>query len=117
MNLSRIKYLRNELEAEQINLVELLEIEEAFMDLVKSGEYVPGEPVENAMASDMLNVLEYFVPTVEKTIYSWVKENFGESEALEPSWDIGSLAYEINCIPVDFGAEESSVGMLLDGYL
>ena len=28
----------------------------------------------------------------QKTIYNWVAENFGESEAEDPSWDIKSLA-------------------------
>ena len=68
---------------------------------------------ENAMASDMLDVLEGRVSTVEKTIYNWVKRNFGESEANNPSWDISALADEINNIPVIFGAEDSTLIKLL----
>lgn len=29
------------------------------------------------------------------TIYEWVKNNFGESEADDPSWDINALAEEL----------------------
>lgn len=29
-------------------------------------------------------------------IYNWVKDNFGESEADDPSWDINALATELN---------------------
>ena len=29
-------------------------------------------------------------------IYNWVKENFGESEADDPSWNIDALAGELN---------------------
>lgn len=32
---------------------------------------------------------------IEKIIYNWVKENFGESEADDPSWNIQLLAKEI----------------------
>ena len=32
---------------------------------------------------------------IEKIIYNWVKENFGESEADDPSWNIQLLAQEI----------------------
>lgn len=108
MNLTRIKYLRGELEAERIDLVELAEIEEAFM-----GMYVPGEPIENAMASDMLDVLETRVSPVERTIYHWVQANFGESEANDPSWDISSLAKAINETVVPFGAEYLSIGKII----
>ena len=31
----------------------------------------------------------------EKTIYEWVKNNFGESEADDPSWNISMLAEEL----------------------
>ena len=31
----------------------------------------------------------------EKIIYNWVKKNFGESEAEDPSWDIEALAEEL----------------------
>lgn len=33
---------------------------------------------------------------LEKIIYNWVAENFGKSEAEDPSWSIRELAKEIN---------------------
>lgn len=33
---------------------------------------------------------------IRKAIYEWVKQNFGESEADDPSWDIDALADEIS---------------------
>lgn len=32
---------------------------------------------------------------IEKIIYEWVKQNFGESEAEYPSWSIDALAEEL----------------------
>ena len=32
---------------------------------------------------------------LQKTIYEWVRENFGESEANDPSWNIGLLAQRL----------------------
>lgn len=32
---------------------------------------------------------------VDKIIYEWVKRNYGESEAHDPSWSIVELANEI----------------------
>ena len=32
---------------------------------------------------------------IKKFIYNWVKENFGESEAEDPSWSIGALAHDL----------------------
>lgn len=32
---------------------------------------------------------------IEKIIYEWVKQNFGESEAEDPSWSIDALAEEL----------------------
>lgn len=34
-------------------------------------------------------------PMIDKIIYNWVRENFGEAEALDPSWSIIELAHEI----------------------
>lgn len=34
-------------------------------------------------------------PMIDKIIYNWVKENFGEAEALDPSWSIIELAHEL----------------------
>ncbi len=33
---------------------------------------------------------------IEKIIYEWVKQNFGESEAENPSWSIEALAEELD---------------------
>ena len=110
MNISRLHYLRGELEAEEISLEELSEIESAFAAIPDDG--LP-EPRENAMASDMLNELENRITTVEKTIYRFVARNFGEPEANNPSWDISALANEINNIQVIFGAEDSTLIKLL----
>lgn len=114
MNLSRIMYLKGELEAEEIDLEELSEIEAAFAE-------VPDTELtdlrENATASDMLDVLRERVSIVEKTIYSAVKAGFGENEANDPSWDISYIAEAINEIPIYIGAEGRTIGELLGGEL
>ena len=33
---------------------------------------------------------------IKQTIYEWVKQNFGESEADDPSWDSDALADEVS---------------------
>lgn len=109
MQLGRIHQLRNALESEEISYSELAEITEAFDSLLESG--VDFDEIE--LASDMLDALEDHVTTVEKVIYNWVVENFDENEANDPSWDIASLANEINQIPVIHGAEDSKLGHLL----
>ena len=38
-----------------------------------------------------MNVEEEF----KKFLYEWVKKNFGESEADDPSWSIGALAHDL----------------------
>lgn len=89
MEIGRIKYLREELEAERIDLEELSEIETAFAQL-------PDEQLrdlgENAMASDMLDELEAAIPEIAWKIYDYVCENYGENEADDPSWAITPLA-------------------------
>ena len=97
MNISRIKYLRECLEEENIDLLELSEIEEAFKELDPS---TLRDLPENAMAGDMLDELEELISPVEWAIYDWVLENFGDSEANDPSWDIGGLAESINRMPI-----------------
>lgn len=93
MNLSRIKYLRECLEEENIDLVELSEIEEAFKELDPS---TLRDLPENAMAGDMLDELEEIISPVEWAIYDWVLEHFGDNEANNPSWDIQELAKHLN---------------------
>lgn len=112
MELSRIKYLREELAREEIDLLELSEIEVAFKELDPS---TLRDLPENAMAGDMLDELEDRVGEVEKTIYNWVSYQYGESEANDPSWNIGALAREIESIPMGMGAEVFSLGQLTRG--
>lgn len=92
MEIGRIKYLREELEAERIDLEELSEIEEAFSKL-------PDKQLrdlrENAMAADMLDELEEDLPEIAWIIYDYVCENFGDNEADDPSWHITPLAQHI----------------------
>lgn len=92
LSVNRIKYLREELEAEEIDLEEISEIEEAFK---KIPPHKLRDLPENALASDMLDELEEFVTPLEWAIYDYVVQNFGEDEANDPSWDIGFLANAI----------------------
>lgn len=112
MELTRIIYLKGELENECIATNEISEIEEAFAKV--PDDYLSDER-ENAMASDMLDVLESRVSTIEKTIYDWVFDNFGESEANDPSWNIGSLANELNSLTLERDGEDYKLSYLLDG--
>lgn len=100
LSINRIKYLREEVESGEADLLELSEIEEAF-------KQIPDDKLrdvrENALASDMLDELETLVSPLEWAIYDWVAENFGESEANDPSWDIGAL---VNNIEGKFTFEE-----------
>jgi hypothetical protein len=91
LSLARIKYLREELERTDepgIDLEELSEIEEAFKDF-------PDDQLrdlrENAMASDMLDELETLVSPLEIALFEYIEENYGESEALDPCYDMGSM--------------------------
>lgn len=93
MDLSRILYLRGELEAEEISYGELCEIEDAFKKIPDSELR---DDRESAMAADMLEELEARVTTTEKTIYNFVLNHYGESEANDPSWDISLLAQVID---------------------
>lgn len=95
MKLTRIKELRTYLEDECIDLTELSEIHEEFNKIpVDELRDLP----ENAMAEDELDELEDRVSPMEKAIYDWVEENFGESEAKDPSWDIHALAEHLNSL-------------------
>ncbi len=92
LSLTRIKYLRQELEDGTIDLTELSEIEEAFKDF--PDEQLRDER-ENAMASDMLDELETLISPLELELYEYIKENFGHSEADDPCYDLGQLANHI----------------------
>jgi DNA-directed RNA polymerase specialized sigma subunit len=92
LSINRIKYLRDELEAGQISMTELREIQEAFAEIP---EEQLREPTDNALAGDMLDELEERVSPLEMSIYDYVLEEFGEEEAKDPKWDIGSLAKHI----------------------
>lgn len=92
MDLSRIKYLREALDEEALDLMEIAEIEEAFNEIpVDELRDLP----ENATVGDMLDELEERCSDLEHIIYDWVADNFGESEANDPSWSIGQLALHI----------------------
>lgn len=92
LSLHRIKDLREVLEAEDISYGELAEINDAFLQIPE--EELP-EPRENAMASDQLDELEQRVTPLEREVFNWVAEHFGENEAMDPSWDIGALTNNI----------------------
>lgn len=89
LSLNRIKQLRASLEAENIDLSELSEIEEAFKQF-------PDENLrdlrENAMAVDMLDELETLVSPLERELYEFIAENFGHNEADDPCYDLGEIA-------------------------
>lgn len=56
---------------------------------------------------------------IEQVIYKWVLDNFGESEADDPSWSIVELAKEINNIPVrvDINHNNKPVEITLGEFL
>lgn len=107
MDISRIGYLRKELEYETISSEELLEIEEAF-DKIPDDEL--REDRENALASDMLDELARRVSPIEKAIYDYIYDIYGESEANDPAYDISGLANRLNAIPVNIGNEIKRLG-------
>ena len=92
MSLSRIKTLRESLDEENIDLEELSEIEEAF-------KLVPDENLrdlrENASAADMLDELEELVSPLERLVYDYIVENYGESEANDPCYNMGEIVNHI----------------------
>lgn len=110
MDISRIMYLRDVNDDESLSYGEIAEIEEAFA-LIPDSEL--RDLRENALASDMLDELEAQVSPIERRIYDWVVEHFGESEANDPGWSISALAEELNDMPVGVGAEERTLGELL----
>lgn len=93
MELSRIKYLREEADLEQSDYSEVAEIQAAF-------DKIPQEQLrderENASLTDMLDELEAQVSPMERAIYEYVLEHYGDSEANDPSWAIGPLAEHLN---------------------
>lgn len=110
MDLSRIKYLRDALDNENIDLLELSEIETAFAEIPDSDL---SEARENAMATDMLDELETRLGPIEVSIYEYVEEHYGESEANDPSWAIGPLAEYLGGIPVMVNGKEIKLRELL----
>lgn len=92
MDLSRINYLRESLEEEVIDLEELSEIETAFAEIPDNE--LP-EPRENAMAIDMLNELEARVTPLERSLYQYILENYGENEANDPCYSLGPIVHHI----------------------
>lgn len=114
MELSRIKYFRGEAENLSLAYNELAEIQAAFDEIDPS---TLRDLPENATVGDQLDELEDRVGVVEKRIYSWVERNFGESEAMDPSWNIQSLAEDIENIVIGIGAEELTLETVLRGAL
>lgn len=94
MEIGRLKYLREELEAERIDLTEIAEIEEAYHELCNTSFELMDDP-DNALAEDMLNELERAIPEIAWIIYDYVVEMFGQNEADDPSWYITPLAKHI----------------------
>lgn len=90
MSLARIKQLREALEEENIDMSELIEIDSAFKELVASGAPLRDLP-ENALAADQLDELEEVVPPLERSLFEYIDENYGESEALDPCYNMGEL--------------------------
>lgn len=90
MSLARIKQLREALEEENIDMSELIEIDSAFKELVDSGAKLRDLP-ENALAADQLDELEEVVPPLERSLFEYIDENYGESEALDPCYNMGEL--------------------------
>lgn len=90
MSLARIRTLREALEEENIDLMELSEIDEAFKELVVGGFELRDEP-ENATAADQLDELEEAVSPLEREIFDYILENYGESEALDPCYNMGEI--------------------------
>lgn len=102
MSLARIKTLREALDEENIDLMELSEIDEAFKELVKSGFELRDLP-ENAMAADQLDELEEAVGPLERALFDYIDENYGESEALDPCYNMGEIC---NFIESKFDVKE-----------
>lgn len=94
MEIGRIKYLREELEAERLDLMEIEEIRAAYHELCSTSRVLMDDP-DNALADNMLDELESAVPEIAWIIYDYVSEHFGVSEADDPSWAINPLAAHI----------------------
>lgn len=90
MSLARIKTLREALDAENIDMLELSEIEGAFRELVDSGFPLRDE-AENAMAGDQLDELEEAITPLERALYEYIDLNYGENEAMDPCYDMGEM--------------------------
>lgn len=91
LSLSRINTLREALEAENIDLTELAEIQEAYHHWANQSTTLSEDP-DNAMADDMLNELETAVSPLERALWGFIKENYGESEANDPCFELGEIA-------------------------
>jgi hypothetical protein len=92
--------MREDLEAENIDLEDLSLIDEAFQELVDAGVELRDLP-ENAMAVDKLDEIEDHLPETAWIIYDYVCQNFGDNEADDPSWYITPLAFAIEAAQKD----------------
>lgn len=91
MSLNRIKYMRNCLDDENLDLTEIAEIEEAYHKLCNTSIELIDDP-EHALANDMLDELERLVSPLERELYEYVAENYGHNEADDPCYDLGEIA-------------------------
>ena len=104
MSLARIRTLREALEEENIDMSELAEIDAAFKELVDSGFELRDEP-ENALATDQLDELEEAVSPLERELFDYISENYGENEAMDPCYNMGGM---VNFIESKFEVKEKA---------
>jgi hypothetical protein len=111
LSLSRIITLRAELEEECIDMEGIIDINAAFLQIPE--DELP-EPRENAMAADQLNELEDRVTPLERSIYNFILENFGESEANDPCFDLGEIAnhLESNFKVIEKGGDPDEIAFV-----
>lgn len=112
MDLGRIKAMKAIDEDESFDLTEIAEIQAAFDELVASGVELRDLP-ENATVTDMLEELEENASPLEKIIYDYVVDQFGENEAQDPSWSTKALADHLNKVEIILGADNGTIGDLL----
>lgn len=112
MDLGRIYTLQQAMLEEELSMENIVEVQSAFDHLVASGVQLR-DLAENATIGDQLDELQEHVTPVEEVIYKWVADNFGETEANDPSWSTFALAAEINKMQVILGADNGTIGHLV----
>lgn len=94
------------------DLLEIAAIDAAFQELVERGVELRDLP-ENASVWDQIEELIDNVTPMEKYLYEYILENFGESEARDPSYSTYELAKYLNNLPIILGADNGKIGDLL----